>query len=127
MNGECNNCGIIGDMKIYDCGLKFCSFKCQKEYRYRPNMTDENFEWDTTIDEIELDGGKEYLYLRSVDQFYHLYSGYKVIVTDERVFHHEQLCGFTTVKNARESWNKLKTEKNLQSWADLQPSLLEVA
>ncbi len=118
MNDKCTNCGKEGEMPISINGIKFCSFSCSKQHRYRPNMTDETFEENTTIDEIELDGGKEYLYLKAVDSFYTLYSGYKVIVTTERIFYHKQLCRFKTVKDARSAWDILKKNRNLKSWAD---------
>jgi len=118
MNGKCAQCDKEGDMRIYDCGLSFCDFECKSIYRFRPNMTDETFEWDTIIDMIELDGGKESMTIKTVDAFYSEFSGYKVIVTQERIFWHKQLCGFPNVSSAQKAWKKLKKDKDLESWAD---------
>jgi len=115
---KCAQCGKEGDLRIFDCGLDFCSSECQKKYRYHPNMTDETFEWDTTIDEIERDEGKEFITIETVDQFYSQMSGYKVIAVRERMFYHKQLNGFKTVAAAREWWDGQKKKYGLTSWAD---------
>lgn len=115
---KCAQCGKEGEMHIGDCGLDFCSSECKELYRYRPNMTDETFEWDTTIDEIERDGGKEFITIETVDALYFQMSGYKVIAVVERMFYHKQLNGFKTIAAAREWWDGQKKKYNLTSWAD---------
>lgn len=116
--GKCAQCGKKGDMRIYDCGIQFCSFECQRNYRYKPHMTDETFKYDTPIDYIEIDGGKETFNLTTTDGFYEMYSGYKVILTNNRIFYHKQLKGFKTIASARLHWEAFKKKNNYVSWAD---------
>lgn len=118
MNGKCDQCGKVGDMRIYDCGLDFCSSECRQLYRYRPNMTDETYEYDTTIDEIEYDGGKEFITLLTPDAFYAEFSGFKCLIEVDRAFYHKQVGSFHSIAAALSYWQKCK-EKYGKSWADL--------
>ena len=81
-------------------------------------MTDETFRNDTPIDYIEIDDGKETFNLVTTDAFYELYSKYKVILTNNRIFYHKQLKGFRTVASARKYWEAFKKKRNYTSWAD---------
>jgi len=112
-------------MNYDDCGLQFCNNEHRQLYRFRPNMTDETYQEDTTIDLIHLDGGKEAIEMQTTDSFYGTVSGYKVIVIQYRMFWHKQLCGFRTVKAAQEAWKRLKEKHDYKSWADLHKQQLE--
>jgi hypothetical protein len=116
MRGKCKQCEKEGDMLISDCNRLFCSWPCQNLFCYRPNMTDESIEWDTTIDKIEVDAGR--MYLETPDRFYADFSGYKVIVIQVIGFNQKQLCGFPTIKSAKDAWERLKKKNNITSWAD---------
>jgi len=116
---SCAVCGTTEDLPIYDCGVRFCSAECQRLYRYRPGMTDETFRNETPIDIIDtFDDGKEIMLLQTPEAFYELYSGYKAIVTRQRMFWQKQLKGFRTIKEAQEWWADYKKKHDLKSWAD---------
>jgi hypothetical protein len=119
MSEKCSQCGKTGKMPIYDCGRNFCSSDCQELYTYRPQMTDETFEPETIIDEIELDGGKEFIYLQTPEDFYSLVSRYKVVMTRVRAFYRKQLHGYRTVKEAQEAWGRFKKHYGYKSRVDV--------
>jgi hypothetical protein len=119
MSEKCSQCGKTGTMPIYDCGRNFCSSACQELYTYRPQMTDETFAPETIIDEIELDGGKEFIYLKTPEDFYSLVSHCKVVMTRVRAFYRKQLHGYYTVKEAQEAWVRFKKHYGYKSRVDI--------
>jgi hypothetical protein len=118
MIGECAQCHKTGDMKIYDCGLNFCSFDCQKLYRYKPDMTDKTWKPDTTIDLISLDYRTD-LILETPDDFYSTVSGYKAIMVKyPGLCKPKQIGSYHSLDEAKADWEKYKKKYNLKSWAD---------
>jgi hypothetical protein len=118
MVDNCSNCGKTGELHITIDSDQYCNSECKKLHRYRPDMTDETYKPNTTIDEIELEKGREWMQIETPDSFYTMFSGYKVIVVQYRMFWHKQLCGFRTVNAGMKAWNKLKQKRNLTSWGD---------
>ncbi len=118
MVDQCAQCGVKGDLKIYDCGINFCSFDCQKLYRYKPQMTDKTWDADTTIDEIELDR-RTTLMLETPDDFYSTVSGYKAIMVKyPGLCKPKQVGSYHSLDEAKKDWEAYKKKYGLKSWAD---------